>query len=87
MSSALTLTLIQTVARLVARASAGEISEEQAACSDSNLTEQGLSSLGYLKLIDAIEIELGVFVDLEEDLTFMTSVRGIVEYVSAQLAL
>ncbi|MFL6161516.1 MAG: phosphopantetheine-binding protein [Jatrophihabitantaceae bacterium] len=82
-----TLTLTQTIARLVTRASAGSISEEQAACPDTNLTEQGLSSLDYLKLIDAIEIELGVYIDLEGDLAFMTSVQGIAEYVSIQRAL
>ena len=82
-----TLTLTQTIARLVARASAGSISEEQAARPGINLSEQGLSSLEYLRLIDAIEIELGVYIDLEDDLAFMTSVRGIAEFVSAQLAL
>ena len=83
MSSSLTL----TIARLVTRASSGWISEEQAARSDTNLTEQGLSSLSYLKLIDSIEIELGVYIDLEGDIAFMTSVKGIVEYVSTQRAL
>lgn len=82
-----TLTLTQTIARLVARASAGSISEEQAVCPDTNLTEQGMSSLDYLKLIDALELELGVYIDLEADLAFMTSVQGITEYVSAQLML
>jgi acyl carrier protein len=80
-------TLTQTIARLVTRASAGAISEEQAARPDTNLTEQGLSSLSYLKLIDAIEIELGVYIDLEGDIAFMTSVGGIVEYVNTQRAL
>jgi acyl carrier protein len=82
-----TLTLTQTIARLVAQASAGSISEELAACPDTNLTEQGLSSLSYLKLIDAIEVELGVYIDLEDDLAFMTSVQGIAEYVCTQRAL
>ena len=82
-----TLTLTQTIARLVARASAGSISEEQAAHPGTNLSEQGMSSLEYLRLIDAIELELGVYIDLEDDLAFMTSVRGITDFVSAQLAL
>jgi acyl carrier protein len=76
--------LTQTIARLVTQASAGSISEEQAACPGTNLSEQGLSSLSYLKLIDAIEIELGVYIDLEGDLAFMTSVQTIAEYVSNQ---
>lgn len=80
-------TLTQTIARLVTRASSGWISGEQAARSDTSLTEQGLSSLSYLKLIDSIEIELGVYIDLEGDIAFMTSVKGIVEYVSTQRAL
>ncbi|HST48467.1 phosphopantetheine-binding protein [Jatrophihabitans sp.] len=82
-----TLTLTQTIARLVAHASAGSISEEQAARPGTNLSELGLSSLDYLKLIDAVELELGVFIDLEGDLAFMTSVQGIADYVSAQRAL
>jgi acyl carrier protein len=76
--------LTQTIARLVTRASSGLISEEQAARPDTNLTEQGLSSLSYLKLIDAIEVELGVYIDLEGDTAFMTSVGGIVQYVATQ---
>jgi acyl carrier protein len=80
-------TLTRTVAQLVTRASSGAISEEQASRPDTNLTEKGLSSLSYLKLIDAIEIELGVYIDLEGDIAFMTSVGGIVEYVSTQRAL
>jgi len=77
-------TLRQAIARLVTLASSGTISEEQAAHPNTNLTELGLSSLAYLKLIDAIEIELGVDIDLEGDISFMTSVHGIAEYVRAQ---
>jgi acyl carrier protein len=82
MSSSLT----QTIARMVTRASSGAISEEQAAAPHANLTEQGLSSLDYLRLIDAIEIELGVYIDLQGDIAFMTSVEGIAEYVRLQRA-
>ena len=77
-------TLTETIARLVTRASSGSISPEEAVRSDINLTEQGLSSLSYLKLIDSIETELGVYIDLEGDIAFMTSVNGIAEYVSTQ---
>jgi len=80
-------TLTQTIARLVTRASAGSISEAEAVRPDIDLTEQGLSSLSYLKLIDSIETELGVYIDLEGDIAFMTSVSGIVEYVSTQRTL
>ncbi len=80
-------TLTQTIARMVTRASSGSISEEQAAAPGTNLTEQGLSSLDYLKLIDAIEIELGVYIDLEGDVAFMTSVNGIADYVRTQRAM
>jgi len=79
-------TLTQVIARMVTRASSGSISEEQAAAPNTNLTEQGLSSLDYLKLIDAIEIELGVYIDLEGDIGFLTSVEGIAEYVRLQRA-
>jgi acyl carrier protein len=79
-------TLTQTIAQMVTRASSGSISEEQACAPDTNLTEQGLSSLDYLRLIDAIEIELGVYIDLEGDIAFMTSVQGIADYVLTQRA-
>jgi acyl carrier protein len=82
-----TLTLTQTIGRLIARASAGSISEEQAASPGINLTEQGMTSLDYLKLIDSLELDLGIYIDLEADLAFMTSPQGIVDYVSAQLVL
>lgn len=82
----MTSTLTQTIARMVTRVSSGSISEEQAAAPDTNLTEQGLSSLNYLRLIDAIEVELGVYIDLQGDVAFMTSVKGIAEYVRIQRA-
>lgn len=79
--------LTETIAQMVNRASSGQISEEQAAQPDANLTELGMTSLDYLKLIDAIELDLGVFIDLEGDISFMTSVHGIAEYVNSQRAL
>lgn len=80
-------TLTQTIAELVTKASAGSISVEQAILPDTNLTDQGLSSLSYLKLIDSIETELGVYIDLEGDTAFMSSVDGIAEYVRNQRVL
>jgi acyl carrier protein len=77
-------TLTQAIARLVAQASSGMISEAQAAHPNTNLSELGLSSLAYLRLIDSIELEYGVSIDLEGDIAFMTSVDGIAEYVNAQ---
>jgi acyl carrier protein len=74
------------IAHLVQEASEGAVSSEQALDETSNLTDKGFSSLSFLRLIDSIENELGVYVDLESDTTFMQTVDGISGYVSAELA-
>ena len=83
----MTSTSIESViAGLVEHASDGLISAAEALDPETDLQEQGLSSLAFLQLVDAIENELGVYVDLEEDIQFMRTVAGISRYVEAQLA-
>ena len=83
----MTSTSIESViAGLVEHASDGLISAAEALDPETDLQEQGLSSLAFLQLVDAIENELGVYVDLEEDIQFMRTVAGITRYVKAQLA-
>ncbi len=74
------------IAGLVEHASDGLISASEALKPETDLQEQGLTSLAFLQLVDAIENELGVYVDLEEDIQFMRTVAGITRYVEAQLA-
>nr|AGZ93799.1 hypothetical protein [Streptomyces sp. XY152] len=60
------------------------MSEEAALSGNSTLTELGLTSLAYLRLIDALENEFGVYIDLEEDTSFLGSVAGLVRYLDEQ---
>lgn len=83
----MTSTSVESViADLVEHASDGVISASEALKPDTDLRERGLTSLAFLQLVDAVENELGVYVDLEEDIQFMRTVAGITRYVQAQLA-
>ena len=78
--------LESVIAGLVEHASDGLISAAEAMQPHTDLQERGLTSMAFLQLVDAIENELGVYVDLEEDIQFMRTVAGISRYVEAQLA-
>jgi acyl carrier protein len=79
-----TITLADRIATLVESSSSGTVSREQALDPASTLTEKGLTSLSFLQLIDAIETELGIYVDLEGDTAFLQTVDGISSYVTEQ---
>jgi acyl carrier protein len=72
------------VARLVEDASDGVISRELALDESSNLLEKGFSSLSFLQLVDTLETEYGVYIDLEQDTTFLGRVSGIVTFLREQ---
>ncbi|WP_405425944.1 phosphopantetheine-binding protein [Micromonospora sp. NBC_00617] len=74
------------VAELIAAASNGTVTTQQASDTSSNLLEKGFTSLSFLQLIDAVENEFGLYIDLEEDTTFLGSVDGIVGFIHAQQA-
>jgi acyl carrier protein len=76
--------LSAAVADLIAEASGGVVSPELALDEESNLLEKGFSSLSFLQLIDTIETTYGVYIDLEEDTTFLGRVSGIVEFLKTQ---
>ncbi|MEU0807681.1 acyl carrier protein [Streptomyces sp. NPDC005970] len=77
-------TLARRVAELVQEASEGTLSPESALTDGNTLAEKGLSSLSYLRLIDSIETEFGIYIDLEGDTTFMQTIPGIVAYMAAE---
>jgi len=81
-----TSSLQNEIAALVERATDGLISATEALDPDTDLQERGMSSLGFLQLVDAIENTMGVYVDLEQDITFMRTVAGIAGYVETELA-
>jgi acyl carrier protein len=71
--------LRERVAALVAEASDGELTAAQVLAADCSLTALGLTSLGYIRLIDAIEEDFGL--DLEIDVGLDT-LDGLVEHLS-----
>lgn len=72
------------VADLIEEASAGTVSSDTALDESANLLEKGFSSLSFLKLIDLLELRYGVYIDLEEDTTFLGRVSGIVAFLQEQ---
>ncbi|MEN3610097.1 acyl carrier protein [Plantactinospora sp. ZYX-F-223] len=72
------------IAELVVEASDGTVSGAQLSQDATVLTEIGLTSLSYLRLIDAIENEFGVYIDLEEAAGKLGTVREIADYVAEQ---
>ncbi|WP_113698731.1 acyl carrier protein [Nonomuraea lactucae] len=57
----------ERLAALVAESSDGAITVEEAMATTVPLTALGLTSIGQLRLVDAIESEFGVEVDLSEE--------------------
>ncbi|MGP3918216.1 phosphopantetheine-binding protein [Nonomuraea sp. 10N515B] len=74
--------LRERVAALVAQASDGELTTAEILAADCSLTALGLTSLGYIRLIDAIEDAFGFDVELNGSLD---TLDGLVEHLS-QLA-
>lgn len=70
------------IAELIETASEGTVSRADALAARSKLTDLGLSSLAYLRLIDSIENEYGVYVDLEEAIGKLGTAPEIAEYLA-----
>ncbi|MGW1991697.1 phosphopantetheine-binding protein [Embleya sp. NPDC001921] len=71
--------LRERVAALIAEVSDGEVSAREVLDNDGSLTAVGVSSLTFLRLIDALEGEFDVFFDLDADLDFVEDLDGLVE--------
>ncbi|MEU6564541.1 acyl carrier protein [Nocardia nova] len=80
----LTDTLAHAVADLVAQATDGTIDTAAAHRGDQTFAEAGMTSLSFLRLVDALEIAYGIEIDLETDLESMRTVPLIVAYLRAQ---
>ncbi|TYL85817.1 hypothetical protein [Bradyrhizobium cytisi] len=76
--------LSESIAKLIEQASSGLVTQQLALDERSNLLEKGFSSLSFLQLIDSIETTYGVYIDLEEDTTFLGRVSGIVRFLKEQ---
>ncbi|MEV7964451.1 phosphopantetheine-binding protein [Sphaerisporangium sp. NPDC088356] len=78
--------LRRRVAGMVAVASDGEISSEEVLRSGGSFTALGVTSLTTLRLLDAIEEELGVEIDLGGDVDFLDGLDSLVSHILAALA-
>lgn len=72
------------VADLVATATDGLIDSPSARASARTFAEHGMSSLSFLRLVDALEITYGIEIDLETELDALRTVASIVDYLSAK---
>ncbi|MCP8999457.1 acyl carrier protein [Pseudarthrobacter sp. RMG13] len=81
-----TALLKDRISEIIEEVSSGSVTKEQALDAKSDLTDKGFTSLSFLQLIDAVETELGVYIDLEGDTGFLQSVDGIAGYVHSQSA-
>lgn len=74
--------LVERVAKQVENVTNGKVSTAVAAGqADRKLVEMGLSSLNYLRLVNALEIEFGVFFDFEDDAEPPLTVQEISDYL------
>ncbi|MFJ8740763.1 phosphopantetheine-binding protein [Embleya sp. NPDC127516] len=71
--------LRERVAALIAEVSGGEVSAREVLNNEGSLTAAGVSSLTFLRLIDALEGEFDVFFDLDADLDFVEDLDTLVE--------
>ncbi|MFI7703966.1 phosphopantetheine-binding protein [Nonomuraea sp. NPDC049480] len=71
--------LRERVAALVAQASDGELTTAEVLAAGCSLTALGLTSLGYIRLIDAIEDEFGFDVEIDGSLD---TLDGLVDHLS-----
>ncbi|MDA0638052.1 phosphopantetheine-binding protein [Nonomuraea sp. MCN248] len=74
--------LERRLADLVAAVSDGEISAEEALAGEHSLSALGLTSLAWIRLVDAIEDAFGVDVDLGGDLSAFDRVDALAAHVS-----
>jgi acyl carrier protein len=68
--------LRERVAALVSQASDGELTTAEILAADCSLTALGLTSLGYIRLIDAIENAFGFDIELDGSLDTLDGLVG-----------
>ncbi len=78
-------TLRSRIVRIVLDSVEGDLTETELSGADWSLPNVGYSSLSYIRMIDTVENELGVFLDPEEDGERIVSVDDIVRLVQERL--
>ncbi|HLS75816.1 MAG TPA: acyl carrier protein [Nocardia sp.] len=84
MSDVLQDSLTRTVVEMVVKATDGTVDAETAQRTDQTFADAGMTSLAFLRLVDALEIRFGVEIDLETELDQMRTVELIVAYLRNQ---
>jgi acyl carrier protein len=74
-------TLRAELLRLIVSSGDGAIGETDVTAADGSLRALNYSSLSYMRLIDAIENELGVYVDPEADPERFATIDSLVDLV------
>jgi acyl carrier protein len=69
------------LATLVAEASDGQISVAEALAESESLGLLGLTSMGYVRLIQAVERRYGVAVEVDDDLSTLDTVPALAAYL------
>lgn len=69
------------VAALVAEASDGQITPEEALAESESLALLGLTSIGQVRLIQALERRFGIVIEPDDDLTALDTVRALAGYL------
>ena len=74
-------TLRPQVVRIVVESAEGDLSEGDLTVAEGSLSAVSYSSLSYIRMIDTLENELGVFLDPEADDKRFETIDGIVDLV------
>lgn len=76
--------LYHRVADLAVTASDGSLPLDVVLAGRTTFADLGMSSLSFLRLIDALENEFGIYIDLEEAAGTLTTVGGLLRYMESQ---
>lgn len=71
--------------RIVLASAEGDLTEETLASAGWSLPEVSYSSLAYIRMIDAVENELGVYLDPEEESERFETIDSLVDLVGHHL--
>ncbi|MEV6251224.1 hypothetical protein AB0M38_34400 [Streptomyces sp. NPDC051742] len=71
--------------RIVLSSAEGDLTEQDLAAANWSLPQVSYSSLAYIRMIDTVENELGVYLDPEEESEHFETIDALVELVCRHL--